>query len=230
MFKCRLSDLRRADPGLGGRSELETDVRSRPEAEFRIYRSGAEHRPPEPATIAYRLCQSTNAVNPIDSYDSVIYELPDTGVADLLRLGYGVNQADSCGRFLLTAACSRLQVQNVLLLLSSGANTELRDPDGNTALLCAIDVSQHNLVAAHEIVKALIDAGADIEARGWMDKTPFLKACSRGCLDILQLLVSRGCNIHAEARDVVNTSGPDLASIFNTSHSFQQYVRSLYPP
>src|SRR5581483_218851 len=86
----------------------------------------------------------TNAVNPIDSYDSVIYALSDTGVADLLRLGYGVNQADSCGQFLLTVACSRLQVQNVLLLLSSGANTELRDPDGNTALLCAIDVSQHN--------------------------------------------------------------------------------------
>jgi uncharacterized protein len=181
-----------------------------------------------PATIAYLLCQSTNAVNPIDSYDSVIYELPDTGVADLLRLGFGVNQADSCGRFLLTVACSRLRLHSVLLLLSSGANTELREPDGNTALLCAIDVSQHNPVAAHEIVKALIDAGADIEARGWMDKTPFLKACSRGCLENLQLLVSRGCDIHAEARDVVNTSGPDLASIFNTSHSFQQYVRSLY--
>ena len=167
------------DESTADRTAAAASVRgcTRPVAEFRIYRSVAAHRPPEPATIAYLLCQSTNAVNPIDSYDSVIY-----------------------------------------------------DSDGNTALLCAIDVSQHNPVAAHEIVKALIDAGADIEARGWMDKTPFLKACSRGCLDILQLLVSRGCNIHAEARDVVNTSGPDLASIFNTSQSFQQYVRSLYPP
>ena len=168
-------------------------------------------------------------MNPIDSYDSVLYELPDTAVADLLRLGYGVNQADSCGKFLLNVACNRLQLQNVLLLLSSGANTELRDPDGNTALLCAIDVSHHNPVAAYEIVKALIDAGADIEARGWMDKTPFLKACTRACLEILQLLVSRGCDIYAEARDVTNTSGPELASIFNTSESFQKCVRSLYP-
>ena len=179
--------------------------------------------------IAYPICQSTNAMNPIDSYDSVLYELPDTAVADLLRLGYGVNQADSCGRFLLNVACSRLQLQNVLLLLSSGANTELRDPDGNTALLCAIDVSHHNPVAAYEIVTALINAGADIEARGWMDKTPFLKACTRGCLEILQLLVSRGCDIYAEARDVTNTSGPELASIFNTSESFQKCVRSRYP-
>jgi ankyrin repeat protein len=168
-------------------------------------------------------------MNPIDSYDSVMYELPDTAVSDLLRLGYGVNQSDSCGQFLLTVACGRLQVQSVLLILSLGANTELRDPNGNTALLCAIDVSQHNPVAAYEIVKALIDAGADIEARGWMDKTPFLKACSRGCLEILQLLVSQGSNIHAEARDMINTSGADLAKIFNTSESFQQYVRSLYP-
>ena len=167
-------------------------------------------------------------MNPIDSYDSVIYELPDSAVADLLRLGYDVNQADSCGRFLLTVACSRLQLQSVLLLLSSGANTELRDSDGNTALLCAIDVSHHNPAAAYDIAKTLIAAGANIEARGYMDETPFLKACSRGCLEILQLLVSRGCNIHAEARDVVNASGPDLASIFHTSADFQKYVRSLY--
>jgi ankyrin repeat protein len=171
-----------------------------------------------------------NAMNPIDSYDAVMYELPDTAVADLLQQGFGVNQADSCGQFLLPLACRRLHLQSVLFLLASGADTELRDPEGNTALLCAIDVSQHNPAAAYEIVKALIAAGADLEARGYMDKTPFLKACSRGCLEILRHLVSQGCNIHAEAKDVVNTSGLELAEIFHTSTDFQQYVRSLYRP
>jgi len=189
-------------------------VSFRPGVRYRVPRqarpiTGHRNRLPLPICTA----NAQNAVNPIDSYDSVMYELPETAVADLLRLGYGVNEADSCGQFLLTVACSRLQLQNVLRLLSSGAHTEVRNPDGNTPLLCAIDVSQHDPGAACDLVKALIDAGADIEARGWMDKTPFLKACSRGCLDILKLLVSRGCNIHAEARDRVNTSGLGFASI-----------------
>ena len=52
-------------------------------------------------------------------------------------------------------------------------------------------ILDHNPAPAYEIVKALIDAGTDIEARGSIDKTPFLKACSSGCLEILQLLVRR---------------------------------------
>lgn len=41
-------------------------------------------------------------MDPIDSYDAAMYELPDTAVADLLEQGYGVNQADSCGQLPVT--------------------------------------------------------------------------------------------------------------------------------
>jgi uncharacterized protein len=110
-----------------------------------------------------------------------------------------------------------------------GANLDCRNAHGDTPLLCAIDVVHLNLGAAHEIVNSLIAAGADIEARGYMDKTPFLKACSRGCLDILRLLVASGCDIHAQATDIGGAvSGMEFTNIFETSSEFKAYLRGLY--
>jgi len=168
-------------------------------------------------------------MEPIDSYDSVLYILPESSVASLLEQGYGVNQADAGGEYLLTAACQRLLLQGVLLLLAAGADPDCREPGGDTPLLCAIDIAHHNPPVAYEIVQALLAAGADIEARGYMDKTPFLKACTRGCLDILKLLVANGCDIQAKARDVgADYSGLDCAYTFDTGHEFKEYLRGLY--
>jgi hypothetical protein len=100
--------------------------------------------------------QSMSTLKPFESYEFEIYRCADDAVADLLGRGYGVNQPDAHGAFLLTVTCSRLHVPSVSRLLSSGAETEIRDPDGNTPLLCAIDVSHHNQTAAYEIVKALL--------------------------------------------------------------------------
>ena len=168
----------------------------------------------------------------IDSYWSVIDVLPKTGVAELLSHGYGVDQPDQLGKTLLSLACQYLRTDDAKLLIARGANLNLRSADGNTPLLCVIDVSNHNLDAAYEIANALAEAGADIEMRGYMDKTPFLKACSRGCLEILQLLVTKGCDIHATTDDASSegptTSGLDLARIFGGSSEFMDYVRGLY--
>jgi len=168
-----------------------------------------------------------NQSTPFDNYASVMYELPDCAVTDILGLGYGVNQPDSFGKFLLIIACQRLAVADVSLLLSSGADTEVRESDGDTPLISAIDISHHNPSAALTIVKALVAAGANLEARGYMGKTPFLKACSRGCLEILQLLVEQGCNV--EARDAEGMSGQSMAGIFGGSGEFLDYVRGLRP-
>ncbi|MDB5803988.1 MAG: hypothetical protein JWN73_1310 [Betaproteobacteria bacterium] len=170
-------------------------------------------------------------MNAIDSYWSVIEVLPETGVADLLAHGYGVDQPDEGGETLLNLACQYLRVDSAKLLIARGANINLRNFDGNTPLLCVIDVSNHNLDAAYEIAKALVDAGADIEMRGYLEKTPFLKACSRGCLEILKMLVANGCDIHATTDDLSRedpNSGLYLAGIFGGSSEFIKYVRGLY--
>jgi ankyrin repeat protein len=71
--------------------------------------------------------------------------------------------------------------------------------------------------------------GADLEIRGYMEKTPFLKACSRGCLPMVELLVRLGANIRA----VVDDGGPPLGGvefteIFDAPKDMKEYVRALY--
>ena len=169
-------------------------------------------------------------MDPIDNYESLLWEMPVEGLRELLATGLDASLPDDCGDFLLTVACDRLQVDSVKLLIERDAPLDSKNAEGDTALLCAINVAHHAEGLACEIVASLLDAGADIELRGYMGKPPFLKACSRGCLDVLQLLIARGCDIHATTpldfgeRD----DGWRLASMFDTSVEFRMYLRQLY--
>jgi hypothetical protein len=51
------------------------------------------------------------------------------------------------------------------------------------------------------IVEMLVTADADLERRGYMNKTPFLEACSRGNLDLVKLLVRLGADTTAVVDD-----------------------------
>jgi ankyrin repeat protein len=128
----------------------------------------------------------------------------------------------------LLLACDELDVGGVRTALELGSNLEDRSIDGNTPLLCAIDNVHLNPKAALEIVRLLLARGADIEGRGYMDKTPFLKACSRGNLEMLRLLVESGCDIHAVSMDLGPVSGREFAEIFEASREFKDYLRRLY--
>jgi len=163
-----------------------------------------------------------------DSYNIMLYEKSQEKV-QMMCEDLDINVPDSFGEYLITAACSRLQIENVRFLISKGADPNVKNSEGNTPLLCAIDVATHNENVAVEIVKMLIDAGANLESRGYMDKTPFLKACSRGCLEVLRVLVANGSDITATAHDIdSDVSGLDLADIFETPIEFKVYLRSLY--
>ena len=125
-------------------------------------------------------------------------------------------------------ACDMLDADCVRTLIATGVNLECRSREANTPLLCAIDVVHLKPSAALEIAKLLLAAGADTEARGYMNKTPFLKACSRGNLEMLQLLVENGCDIHAVSNDLESVSGREFAEIFQASDEFKDYLRELY--
>lgn len=142
-----------------------------------------------------------------------------------------VDKPDEFGDHVLTIACRRLQVESVRLLIACGANVAVRNSDRDTPLLCAIDVVAHSPAAAREIVVQLLDAGANLEARGYMDKTPFLKACSRDDLGMLKLLVNRGCDIRAvsdEAGDEAPLDGLDFANIHQTPTECVRYLQTLF--
>jgi uncharacterized protein len=166
----------------------------------------------------------------LSSYSELMWDLP-TDELKLALTSIDVNKSDEFGDHFLTIACSRLQVESVRLLIACGANVDARNLEQDTPLLCAINVVAHNPEAAQKIVVMLLDAGANLEARGYMDKTPFLKACSRGDLDLLKLLVNRGCDVGAlslEAGDEVPLDGLDFANIHHIPMKCIQYLQTIF--
>jgi ankyrin repeat protein len=69
-------------------------------------------------------------------------------------------------------------------ILHEGANIDARDGRQRTALMAAV---QTNHVAA---AKALIEAGADVNAKDEINDSPYLLAGARGYLEILRLTLA----------------------------------------
>jgi ankyrin repeat protein len=164
------------------------------------------------------------------SYSELMWDLPLNELAFALT-SMDVNKPDEFEDRFLTIACGRLQVESARFLIACGANVDDRNSDQDTPLLCAINVVDHNPDAAHELVVMLLDAGANLEARGYMSKTPFLKACSRGDLEMLKLLVNRGCDVRAvslEEGDEAPLDALDFANIHQIPTECVQYLQAIF--
>ncbi len=81
-------------------------------------------------------------------------------------------------------------------LLAEGADANARNADGATALMLAAH-------AGHlDIVRALIDAGADVHATDELGWAPLMKAVynaeqDRGFADVVQVLIEAGADVEA---------------------------------
>ncbi len=91
---------------------------------------------------------------------------------------------DQGARLLAAAAAGRLaEVQS---LIAAQAPLEARDPQGNSALLLAVDRNHP------EIVRALVAAGASINAQAANADTPWLLAGARGRTEMLEAMLPAG--------------------------------------
>ncbi|HHJ1299740.1 ankyrin repeat domain-containing protein [Pseudomonas sp. P1B16] len=91
-------------------------------------------------------------------------------------------------------AASHDDVRTLQQLLTQGARLESRDEQGRTALMVA---THGNQVAA---AQALIEAGADVNAKDNIDDSPYLYAGARGLNDILRLTLSHGADLRSTNR------------------------------
>lgn len=117
---------------------------------------------------------------------------------------------------LLIEAVREGNAGKVLQLVSEGVPLEARDADNRTALLLA---TRANLV---EIAAALINAGADVNAKDSIHDTPFLYAGAEGRNEILKLILAAG---KANLRDTNRYGGTAL--IPAAHHGHPQTVRLL---
>jgi len=103
------------------------------------------------------------------------------------------NACDEEGKTLLMTAVSNRNSLHTALLLKSGASVNARDYNAYTAL--------HHAARKPDlaIMKLLFKHGAEATARDYNRVTPFMIVCSSTSnIDIIQLFLSHGADLHAE--------------------------------
>jgi ankyrin repeat protein len=116
----------------------------------------------------------------------------------LLKKGANPNTVANNGITLLMLAARRGSLHNINLLLQYGANVNQRDETsnnnrGDTALLVALHTGRE------DVMLRLLDAGAGLDVRNMWDWTPMHMAAQGNCIPCLELLKSKGLDLHAKA-------------------------------
>jgi ankyrin repeat protein len=130
----------------------------------------------------------------------------------LLRYGIDVDFSNDKGRTALHTECAYGGVKIVQLLLQNGANPNAKAGNHDTPLHEAVNSSERAFMTREglsqleadltakeraEIVRALIDHGADLNAQGCAGYTALHKGVLQRNLDICQLLLESGADVNA---------------------------------
>jgi uncharacterized protein len=99
----------------------------------------------------------------------------------------------------LIRAAEAGNLERVEQLLGLGANVEIQDKNGRTALLAA--AYQNNL----PIANLLVQAGADVNKQDNTQQSAYLIATSEGYLELLKLTLQVGADVHS--KDSYNGTG-----------------------
>lgn len=119
-------------------------------------------------------------------------------VERLLKKGEDVNDYTENGLFPLWRAAANNNYEIALLLLENGANAnqETKVPPLNSTSI-AFPCQEGYL----EMVKLLVDHGADVNLQGFRNFTPIRVAAQNGHLEIVKYLAEHGADIDFKAMD-----------------------------
>lgn len=116
----------------------------------------------------------------------------------LLKKGANPNTVANNGITILMLAARRGSMRNIELLLQYGADVNQRDETsnnnrGDTALLVALHTGRE------DVMLRLLQAGARLDVSNMWDWTPMHMAAQGNCIACLELLKSKGLDLHAKA-------------------------------
>lgn len=104
------------------------------------------------------------------------------------------NEQDNKGRTALMRACETGNDWEISSLINAGANVNIKDKDGWTALMYAVRYQQNVYV-----VKSLIDAGADVKIKNNFNLTALIYAANyNNNPEILKLIINKYSSSDAE--------------------------------
>jgi ankyrin repeat protein len=96
------------------------------------------------------------------------------------------------GRTALHVAAQVADADMMRMLLATSGNPDIRDSDDSTPLMIAASINI-------EVVKVLIEKGADVNARNKHGGTPLMMAI--GSLQTMRLLLEHGADVNAKDKD-----------------------------
>ncbi len=117
-------------------------------------------------------------------------------VERLLSAGFDLNLPLSNGVTLFHHFCLHNEIHNVKVLMGHGADVHARDAFGRTPLLCVPIVSLPNSLDSRNLVKFLLDAGADINAKDNEGNSLLSLAVAKGDVEMVKVLLDRGADIN----------------------------------
>ena len=142
-----------------------------------------------------------------DGQTALFHALRNKGIpfgilSSLVKNGANLNtrrKYDKCTPLMsVTQSCGIYEEQLVPVtwLVENGANVDLQDKDGLTALhyACKTDNSC-------EVVSCLIKNGANINACTGNKVTPLMRAAKKGNSDVVSLLIAHGANVDLQDKD-----------------------------
>ncbi|WP_075188203.1 ankyrin repeat domain-containing protein [Teredinibacter haidensis] len=139
-----------------------------------------------------------------------------------------IDSIDDSGDKLLLWACKGFNKQLVMYALNRGADTNYLNECGETPVQEIVNVSEHKEELALSILQLLISAGANLELRAYMEKTAFLKACSRNSTKVIELLVKNGADVKATVEEHGKLlDGNFYAGIFGETSEIKRYIKRL---
>lgn len=134
-------------------------------------------------------------------------------VLRFLEDGFQPNAGNEVGYTALMGAARGESLDVIRLLISRGGQAALADKRGYTALHWSVAQAPGNPAKQVECMRALIEAGADPNARNEEGITPLMDAAWFGCQHAVQELLRRGADPlllngkHRTARDLASERG-----------------------
>lgn len=144
------------------------------------------------------LAENGPDVNALGPYDTPalhwLVRIEDIELVEkLLEAGADPNLRTGLGLSSLSLAIENMDVDMVLLLLAYGADVVQPDWTGETPLM------QAARTGSYEIVKALLDQGAEIDVREQnYQQTALMIGVRSGFSDVVSLLLSRGADVNVQ--------------------------------
>lgn len=148
----------------------------------------------------------------------------DDAIEQIQRHPRFCNSIGSAGQTALVHSAMRGWPDALKLLLSQGADPNKRDGYGELAIF---EGAVYTTPAGAEIVRMLLDAGADWHLRDANDADLMCTACGRPNVEVIQLLLDRGWDASRPSEGVPGNSTPLFCALHSTNGNTESRMKAL---